>query len=98
VEAFTRRLPHFYAVGWPLFVTWRLVGSLPVQRKVPSAITSGAAFVAMDRLVDCASVCPRFLQLPRIARVVTDAIRDPDRCPGQYQLHAFVVMPITFIC
>ena len=52
----------------------------------------------MDRLVDCASVCPRFLQLPRIARMVTDAIRDPDRCPGQYQLHAFVVMPITFIC
>jgi len=45
-----------------------------------------------------ASVCPRFLQLPRIARMVTDAIRDPDRCPGQYQLHAFVVMPITFIC
>jgi hypothetical protein len=47
-----RRLPHFHAIGRPLFLTWRLHGSLPPNRSLPPASTSGRAFVATDRLLD----------------------------------------------
>jgi hypothetical protein len=50
-----RRLPHFHPVDRPLFLTWRLHGSLPANRFFPSNITSGRAFVAMDRILDQAS-------------------------------------------
>jgi hypothetical protein len=59
----------------------------------PSATTSGQAFLAMDRLLDIASTGPRFLCMPKIARMVTHAIRYQDRQMKHYQLHAFVVMP-----
>jgi len=41
------RLPHWDSVGEPLFVTFRLYGMFP-----PEQLTSGKAFVAMDRLLD----------------------------------------------
>jgi hypothetical protein len=98
-----RRLPHYHAVGQPLFVTWRLDGSLPQNRRFPSAIASGQPFLAMDRVLDMASAGPRFLSLPEVglpevampevATMVTDAIRYRDRHLKHYQLHAFVVMP-----
>ena len=88
-----RRLPHYHAVGQPLFVTWRLDGSLPHNRRFPSAIASGQAFLAMDRVLDMASAGPRFLSMPEVATMVKDAIRYRDRHLKHYQLHAFVVMP-----
>lgn len=88
-----RRLPHVYAVGRPLFVTWRLAGSLPHNRSFPSVLTSGQAFLAMDRILDAASTGPRYLCMPEIGNMVTDAIRYRDRQLRHYELHAFVVMP-----
>jgi REP element-mobilizing transposase RayT len=87
-----RRLPHYYAVDQPIFVTWRLAGSLPPNRRFSPAIASGAAFVAMDRILDNTSTGPLFLRIPEVAECITDAIRYQDRCLGHYQLHAFVVM------
>jgi len=86
-----RRLPHFHAIGQPIFLTWRLHGSLPVNRSFPPQTTSGEAFLAVDRLLDNACTGPLFLKMPEIANVVMEAIEYRDaRC---FQLHAFVVMP-----
>jgi len=87
-----RRLPHLYAIGQPLFVTFRLYGSLPVNRPFPFAnLTSGEAFVAMDRLLDQARSGPMFLRQPDIAQLVLASI-DYGAGIGHYQLHAFAIM------
>ena len=39
-----RRLPHLHAIGQPVFLTWRLSGSLPPGRAFPTATTHGQAF------------------------------------------------------
>jgi putative DNA methylase len=87
----SRRLPHYHTVGQAMFVTWRLHGSLPPGRCFPSALASGRAFVAMDRMLDSTCTGPLFLHMPEIAKIVTDAIYHRDL--QAYQLHAFVVMP-----
>jgi putative transposase len=88
-----RRLPHWDVIGTPLFVTFRLHGSLPPNRTfLPERLTTGKAFVAMDRILDNARTGPLFLREPNIADLVTQAIRDGESRFGRYQLHAFVVM------
>jgi hypothetical protein len=86
-----RRLPHYHAIDQPIFLTWRLHGSLPSNRFFPPTITSGQAFVAMDRLLDNARTGPLYLRQPEIAAMVVEAIRYRQDL-GSYQLHAFVVM------
>jgi REP element-mobilizing transposase RayT len=86
-----RRLPHYYEVGRPVFLTWRLHGSLPSNRRFPAAGASGHEFAAMDRLLANAITGPQYLRQPSIAQMVVEAIRYRD--PGHYQLHHFVVMP-----
>jgi REP-associated tyrosine transposase len=95
MRQYERRLPHWDVVGQPLFVTFRLHGSLPVKRVFPPErlATSGKAFVAMDRLLDQGTSGPRFLQRPEIAELVMDSLRNGDCHFHRYQLHAFVVMP-----
>jgi putative transposase len=91
---YERRLPHWDVVGHPLFVTFRLHGSLPANRVFPpEEVTAGKAFVAMDRLLDRAATGPRFLQRPEIAALVVAALRDGERRFCRYELHSFVVMP-----
>jgi putative transposase len=89
-----RRLPHWEVTGQPLFVTFRLHGSLPTHRLFPPArMTSGRAFVVMDRLLDQPTGDPLFLRWPEIARVVVQALQDGQLRFQRYQLHACVVMP-----
>ena len=87
-----RRLPHYHAIDRPIFLTWRLHGSLPKNRSFPSVITSGQAFVAMDRLLDNARTGPLYLRQPELAAMVVDAIHYREQDLGHFQLHAFVVM------
>jgi len=87
-----RRLPHYYALGQPLFVTWRLHHSLPANRAFPSAATSGEAFLAMDRLLDNAQTGPLHLRRPEIAGLVHEAIHYRNQISREYDLHSFVVM------
>jgi hypothetical protein len=47
----------------------------------------------MDRVLDIASAGPRFLSIPEVATMVTDAIRYRDRHLRHYRFHVFVVMP-----
>ena len=73
-----------------MFVTWRLHGSLP--RRQPLILGAGMAFVAMDRLLATASTGPRWLEDPRIAQVVFDALRYGQERLDLYELRAWVVM------
>ncbi len=93
--AFHRRhLPHWYDIGRPVFVTWRLFGSLPGNRYFPEPdLTSGEAFLALDRLLDGARAGPAYLRQPAVADMVVEAMQYNERVLGQYELHAFVVMP-----
>ena len=88
-----RRLPHLHITGQPLFVTFRLHDSLPRNRAFPAAnLTSGEAFVAMDRLLDQARSGPMFLRQPNIAQLVLASIEYGAET-GHYQMHAWVIMP-----
>jgi REP element-mobilizing transposase RayT len=91
---YERRLPHWDIVDQPLFVTFRLHGSLPANRVFPPAglLSSGKAFVAVDRLLDASVSGPLFLRRPEIAEIVA-ALWHGDRELRRYQLHSFVVMP-----
>ncbi len=91
MRQYERRLPHWDAIGRPLFVTFRLHGTLPANRAFPPAIvrSAGKAFVVMDRILDSGKFGPTYLRIPEIADVVVKAIRDCQK----YDLHAFVVMP-----
>jgi len=85
-----RHLPHYCPIGQPLFVTWRLHGSMPAGRCYPAATESGKAFLAMDRILDSATTGPLYLSQPDPVTVVVNAIRN--REANDYDLHAFVVM------
>jgi putative transposase len=93
MSRYERRLPHWDIVGEPLFVTFRLYGSLPANRIFPPAkLTHGRAFVAMDRILDGARSGPLYLQQPEIASMVVQALQEGETRFRRYDLHAFVVM------
>ena len=91
MEFSQRRLPHIYAIGQPLFVTFRLYGSLPAGREFPKeSMTSGEAFVAMDRLLDTARFGPIHLKRPEVAGLVRASIQYCAR--ADCEMHAWVIM------
>jgi putative transposase len=88
-----RRLPHLYAVGQPLFVTFCLKNSLPRNRRFAAAsVTSGEAFAAMDRLLAEARSGPTWLRRPEIAQIVANSL-EYGATLGHYELHSWVIMP-----
>jgi putative DNA methylase len=94
VTFYRRRLPHFDETGRPVFLTWRLHGSLPVNRPFPAGtLSSGQAFAAMDRLLDQVRVGPSHLRRPALADLVVEAIHYGAAGLGHYALHAYAVMP-----
>jgi putative transposase len=94
VTFYRRRLPHLYTDHQPVFITWRLNGSLPANRHfADSTMTSGQAFAAMDRLLDETRSGMFYLRQPEIANMVVEAIQHNAETLGHYDLHSFVVMP-----
>ncbi|MGD0775909.1 MAG: transposase [Candidatus Solibacter sp.] len=89
----SRHLPHWQPEGAPLFVTWRLHGSLPRNRFPPPSATAGQAFVWMDRYLDQARFGPTWLKREDIARSVFDCLHYAADNLRQFDLHAAVVMP-----
>lgn len=87
-----RRLPHCHPANTSLFITFRLVDSLPRNRFFHPDATPGQAFVAMDRLLDTAHGGPRWLGQPEVAEAVVASLRKGEEL-GQHELEAFVVMP-----
>jgi putative transposase len=89
-----RRLPHRDVIGHPVFVTFRLAGSLPRSRFFSGGeINGGRSFVAMDRLLDEARTGPRYLLMPEVADAVVAALRRGDAVHRHYELGSYVVMP-----
>ena len=89
-----RRLPHIWATGQPVFLTWRLHGSLPPHRPFAGGtLPSGQAFAALDRLLDEARTGPFYLRQPVLADMVVEAVWYNAQILRHYGLHAFVVMP-----
>jgi len=89
-----RRLPHVWNTKQPIFVTWRLSGTLPPHRFFPGGkLPSGQVFATLDRLLDEARTGPFYLRQPAVADMVMGAIEYNSRVLGHYDLHAFVVMP-----
>jgi putative transposase len=93
MRSYRRRLPHVDAPGLPVFVTWRIRGSLPDERAFPrEQPSSGAAFAAFDQLLDSARSGPVYLRRPEIATLVGDQLRQVS-ANAWCSLHAYVVMP-----
>jgi REP element-mobilizing transposase RayT len=93
MNTYRRRLPHRDAPSVPVFVTWRLCGSLPTGRSFQREhLTSGEAFVAVDRLLDYARTGPTYLRQPEIAGRVANQLREV-AAGGLCLLHAWVLMP-----
>jgi putative transposase len=82
----------------PVFVTWRLAGSLPVPDTPVApgkleAVPSGRRFVAADRALDRDASGPRWLADARMAGMVTEALLYGEAGRHLYQLYAYAVMP-----
>jgi REP element-mobilizing transposase RayT len=83
---FTRRhLPHWIPEQTAIFVTWRLAGSLPLPVGLP--------FLRQDERLDNARSGPMWLQDPRVADIVADALLYGETARRLYRLHAWVIMP-----
>ena len=81
---YRRRLPHFYEIDRPVFLTWRVHDSLPPNRAFPTDTThSGRAFAAMDRLLDGVCNGAIYLRQPAIANMTVEAIHyNANDCPN----------------
>jgi putative transposase len=90
---YRRRLPHWQPEGVPIFLTWRLYGSLPRGvRASDSLSTEGERFLAIDREMDRASSGPTWLKDPRVASCFVDTLFLAEKKWELYQLFAWVVM------
>ena len=93
MREYRRRLPHFHPDDAYLFLTWRLWGSLPAGLPSRPYPTPGHAFVAADRALARDRSGPVWLQDPRIAELVAEAIVAGEQERRFYELNAWVVMP-----
>jgi len=99
---YRRKLPHWQPEDKPLFVTWRLHGSLPVGvRPRNSARPSGSDpsqdfpaddFLAIDSQLDQARFGLVWLAQPSVARMVDDSLHEAEKTLRLYTLWAYVVM------
>ncbi|HKW64566.1 MAG TPA: transposase [Candidatus Acidoferrum sp.] len=93
---YERNLPHWLPEGRTIFVTWRLLGSLPqhvVELLRGSDDRSGRQFARAERFLDKADSGPLWLRVPEIADRVEACILRGARELGQYGVVAYVVMP-----
>jgi len=90
-----RRLPHIAPEGQPVFVTFRLAGSIPIA---PPAVLHddphpGKAFAEFDRQLDRTKCGPHWLADGRVAAMFVDALHYGGEVRNSWELGAWVVMP-----
>jgi REP element-mobilizing transposase RayT len=95
--AFLFMTTHSHLAHWKrptaaCFLTWRLAGSLSVQRIADVWTTEGAKFLAFDRVLDARATGPQWLILPDVARAVADSSIVGEQ-KGFYELGSWVIMP-----
>jgi REP element-mobilizing transposase RayT len=56
-------------------------------------VSSGKAFVAIDRILDRATSGPQYLRMPEIAGMVVSSLHDGQHRFQRYDLHSYVIMP-----
>ncbi len=89
-----RRLPHLHALNQPVFLTWRLHGSLPPERNITAPNTpSEKSFALMDRLLDSAKIGPLHLRKSEIADLVHETLAHSAESLKHQTIHAYVIMP-----
>lgn len=92
---YRRRLPHWIPDQAIIFLTWRLAGSLP-QPSPDIDVTDNTAHLRLlqqDGQLDRRHCGPAWLQDPRIASIVSNALRHGETVRQFYTLHAWVIMP-----
>ena len=93
---YRRRLPHWQPEGCPIFLTWRLYGSLPRNLEIGKSetcpTTEGRRFLLLDRQLDAAKSGPTILKNPRVAEAVVKTLVIAAGEWKLYELFAFVVM------
>lgn len=95
---YRRRLPHWQPEGVPIFLTWRLYGSLPRSpwqgrsKTCPTGLTEGRRFLLMDRELDAACSGPMFLKNPHVAAAVAETLLTAGKEWTLYDLFAWVIM------
>jgi hypothetical protein len=62
MTCYQRTLPHWHPDGAPIFLTWRLFGSLPFRAHQSPALGRGHAFVRLDRQLDRSDFGPMWLK------------------------------------
>ena len=94
MECYRRNLPHWHPEGACLYKTWRLPGSLAGVFGDPSVAESSAGeiFRSWDARLDRASCGPVWLDDPRLAAMVVDALKEGQDQKSMYRLLAYVVM------
>jgi putative transposase len=97
LDFYRRRLPHWHPdliAENPLFITWRLAGSLarPQVPRLPE-MPAGRAFADWDHEMDKADFGPVWLQDSRVAQAVANALIYGQNERQFYTLHAWVIMP-----
>ena len=92
---YRRRLPHWIPDQAIVFVTWRLAGSVPPSNPDMGAAedTDHLALLPPDEQLDHLHSGPDWLLDPRIAGVVSNALRYGEMVRQLYRLHAWVIMP-----
>jgi putative DNA methylase len=90
---YVRNLPHWQPDRVPIFLTWRLCGTLPAFRVDADTSTAGRRFADVDQALGRASSGPRWLSRPEIAACVVEALRYGENILKHYELAAYVVMP-----
>ena len=91
---YRRRLPHWQPEGAPIFLTWRLHGSLPraTHILVADSLPEGRRFLLLDRQLDTASSGPTFLRHPQVAAAVLETLLMAGKKWELYELFAWVIM------
>ena len=74
-------------------MTWRLAGSLPNLTDDTNRSSVLPVFLQQDERHDAVRCGPAWLQDPRVASVVVNALLYGETVRRFYQLHAWVVMP-----
>ena len=93
---YRRKLPHWQPDHVPIFVTWRLWGTLPARRQTgrnAASCSQGEEFAAADRELDSFTRGPLWLNDERIAVSLAQAILIGETELKFYQLHAWSIMP-----
>jgi putative transposase len=89
---YRRRLPHWQPDGVPIFLTWRLHGTLAKTPRDDGPLTEGQRFVALDRQLDHAASGPMFLKNEEVSAAVAETFHLAADHWNLYELFAWVIM------